>query len=85
MDPNMAGMPQGEHPHMIGVPSGLPTLQSMSGQELEMEGEGNGEDHPGKFKPINLERLSPKYDPARLVLHAGGDILSQINTVDSIY
>lgn len=62
MDPNMAGMGQGEHTHMIGVPAGLPALQAMpGGQEGDMEGgEGEGPHPPAKFKPINLERLSPK-------------------------
>ena len=60
MDPNMAAMAQGEHAHMLGVPAGLPQLQAMpQGQEGGMEG-AEGEDPPAKFKPINLERLSPK-------------------------
>ena len=62
MDPSMGGMGQaGEHAHMIGVPAGLSALQTMPGgqQEGEMEGQ-EGEGPPAKFKPINLDRLSPK-------------------------
>lgn len=42
--------------HLLGVPPGLTVLPSNTGAALPDEGQDGG----AKFKPIDLERLSPK-------------------------
>ncbi len=42
--------------HMMGVPPGLAALQPEAGGSMP----DDGQDSAAKFKPIDLERLSPK-------------------------
>lgn len=49
------GLQQVGH-HMMGIPPGLVALQPNAGVAMSDEGQDGG----AKFKPIDLERLSPK-------------------------
>lgn len=47
---------QAAHAHMMGVAPGLAVLQPNAGAAMHED----GQDSVAKFKPIDLERLSPK-------------------------
>lgn len=50
------GLQQVAHAHMVAIPSGLAQLQPATGAAMQEE----GHETAAKFKPIDLERLSPK-------------------------
>lgn len=53
--PDSLALQQAAHAHMLGVPAGLPALQPNTGAAGQEEGPDGA-----KFKPIDLDRLSPK-------------------------
>lgn len=62
VDPSLNGMVHIDPNSLVGVPPGLAPLQS------PMQGTDGSSGSNGKFKPIDLESLSPKYAPPLTLL-----------------